>query len=61
MVKPLYIIMKEFVLKRNLMNIFSMVKPLHTIIVFIIIKVFILLRNFVNVNNVVKPLCYWVY
>ena len=53
-----FIFMKEYVLERNLMNEFSIMKPLLTSIVFIIMKLFILERNSMNVSNVVKPLCY---
>ena len=53
----LFIFMKEYVLERNLRNMFSIMKPLYTYIVFIIMKPFILVRNSMNVSNVVKPLC----
>ena len=56
-----FIFMKEYVLERNVMNVFSIMKPLHTSIVFIIMKLFILERNFMNVSNVVNPLCYEIH
>ena len=56
-----FIFMKEYVLERNVMNVFSIMKPLYTSIVFIIMKLFILERNSMNVSNVVKPLCYEIH
>ena len=49
------IFMKEYVLERNLMNVFNIIKPLHTSIFFNVVEQFILERNFMNVSNVVKP------
>ena len=53
-----FIFMKEYVLERNIMSVFSIMKLLHTSLVFIIMKLFILERNSMNVSNVVKALCY---
>ena len=57
-IKVIFKGMKEFILERNLMNVFNMVTPLHISIVFIVMKVFLLERNSMNVSSVVKPLCY---
>ena len=56
-----FFFMMENVLERNLMNVFSIMKPLYTSIVFIIMKLFILEKNSMNVSNVVKPLCYEIH
>jgi hypothetical protein len=53
--------MEEFVLGRNIVNLFSMVKLFHTCIVFLIMKLFILERDAMNVSSVVKPLQCWVH
>ena len=45
---------------RNFVNAVSMVKLLHTSIVFIIMKLLILERNSMNTSNVIKPLWYGV-
>ena len=52
------VFMKDYMLARKLMNVFSIMKCLYTTIVFIIMKEFILERNSMNVSNVVKTLCY---
>ena len=36
------------------MNVFSVVKPLHTSVVFIIMKLYMLERNCVNYSNVIS-------
>ena len=56
-----FMFMKEYVLERNFMNVFSIMKPLYTSIVFIIMKLLILERKSVNFSNVVKPLCYEIH